>query len=190
MDAARATTEDYHRIDVRRWHRDGLLMPGKQFAWQWTLNWRVIGEMRVRANVDDVTLIYRRQDIDHRHQVQLSWTPCPFGGRRVWFFCPHCRRKAAVLYGGPRFICIRCRRLAYPSQRETAGNRAARRAEKVRDRLGWPPCFLDGAGGRPKGMHRRTFERLLVKYHCAVAECIADARARFGGFLDEVLQDL
>ena len=186
----KATTEDYHRVDIRKWHRNGLLLPGTQFVHQWTLNWRVIGEMKVHAGADDVTFSYRRQEVDHCHRVQLSRTPCPFGGSRVWFFCPDCRRRSAVLYGGPRFICVRCRRVAYPSQRETAADRAARRAEKVRERFGWPPCFLDGAGGPPKGMHRRTYVRLLAKYDRAVEVCLADARGRFGEILDEVLQDL
>ena len=183
----KATTEDYYRVDIRKWHRDGLLVPGTQFVQQWTLNWKVIGEMKVHADADDVTLMYRYHDVEHRHQVQLCRTPCRFGGSRVWFSCPLCRRRAAVLYG-PRFICIRCRRLAYPSQRETAADRAARRAEKIREIFGWPPCFLDGIGGRPKGMHWQTYVRLLEKYDHAVAKCLADARGRFGDFLDEVLE--
>ena len=27
-------TDDYRRLDVRRWQRDGFLTPGRAFAWQ------------------------------------------------------------------------------------------------------------------------------------------------------------
>lgn len=57
--------------------------------------------------------------------------------------------------------CRQCYQLAYPSQREDAGDRAARRAHRIRDRLGWPGGVLEGGGwGKPKGMHWRTYERL------------------------------
>ena len=40
-------------------------------------------------------------------------------------------------------------------------DRAARRADRIRDRLGWPGGILEGSGwGKPKGMHWRTYERM------------------------------
>ncbi len=32
---------DYRALDVRRWHRDGLLTPGRAFGWQWSHNGEV-----------------------------------------------------------------------------------------------------------------------------------------------------
>lgn len=32
----RDAVEDYRRLDVRRWQRDGYLEPGRWFSWQWT----------------------------------------------------------------------------------------------------------------------------------------------------------
>jgi hypothetical protein len=43
-------------------------------------------------------------------------------------------------------------------------DRAARRADKIRDRLGWHPGSLNSEGGKPKGMHWRTFERLCAEH--------------------------
>ncbi len=73
--------------------------------------------------------------------------------------------RVAVLYGGGIFACRKCYQLAYPSQREDTGNRAARRAHRIRDRMGWPGSILEGSGwGKPKGMHWRTYERLCDEH--------------------------
>lgn len=45
-----------------------------------------------------------------------------------------------------------------PSERETADDRAARRADRIRKKLGWEPGILNGDGWKPKGMHWNTAE--------------------------------
>ena len=59
--------------------------------------------------------------------------------------------------------------MAYASQRETADDRAMRRADTIRRRLGWDAGIANLKGGKPKGMHWRTFERLNAR-HDAFAE--------------------
>ncbi len=55
--------------------------------------------------------------------------------------------------------------MAYPSQREEAYDRAARRADKIRERLGWEQGILNGKGwDKPKGMHWKTFQRLNIEH--------------------------
>ncbi len=40
-----------------------------------------------------------------------------------------------------------------------------RRAEKLRDRLQWPPGLMEGSGwGKPKHMHNATYLRLVAEY--------------------------
>ena len=49
---------------------------------------------------------------------------------------------------------------------DLAGERqhsAARKADRLRDKLGWEPGILNGNGIKPKGMHWRTFERLKAE---------------------------
>jgi hypothetical protein len=50
--------------------------------------------------------------------------------------------------------------VAYRTQRDQAYDRASSRADRIRNRLGREPGILNDAGGKPKGMHWRTFERL------------------------------
>jgi hypothetical protein len=104
---------------------------------------------------------------DESYPVYLTTTPCHMGGERHWFLCPArgCGQRVAVLYGGGIFACRKCCQLAYPSQREDTGDRAARRADRIRDRLRWPSGILQGSGwGKPKDMHWRTYERLCAEH--------------------------
>ena len=166
---AKDTTCDYRSIDVRRWNREGLLVPGSAFGWQWSRNGEVVALIQIRAESGRVILTYRHRQNggewkDESYPVQLDWTPCNFGGKRPWFLCPAVgcgKRRVAILYGGSIFACRHCHQLAYPSQRETYDDRAARRADKIRERLGWEQGILNPKGWqKPKGMHWRTFERL------------------------------
>lgn len=79
-----------------------------------------------------------RQLIEHtRRSVQVEWTSYTLGGSRLWFRCPACSRRVAVLYGaGRQFACRSCKGLPYACQREGDDDRAARRANRIRKRLG------------------------------------------------------
>ena len=104
---------------------------------------------------------------DACYSVQIEQTPCHLGGTRPWFLCPArgCGRRVAVLYGGAVFACRHCHKLAYPSENENSRDRATRRLEKLRERLQWPPGLFEGSGwGKPKHMHRTTFQRLVTEY--------------------------
>jgi hypothetical protein len=94
--------------------------------------------------------------------IPIHRRACPFGGERPFFLCPDCRRPVLKLHlAGIGFRCRRCQDLTYAVCREPEHERARRRAGRLRQRLGTeagarlPP--------RPKGMHRRTHERLAVR---------------------------
>jgi hypothetical protein len=88
------------------------------------------------------------------YAVRIVLTPCNLGGWRAWFVCPAvgCGQRVAILYGGSIFACRHCYQLAYTSAREDAGDRAARRADRLRARLAWKPGILNGRGGKPRWM--------------------------------------
>jgi hypothetical protein len=66
------------------------------------------------------------------------------------------------------------------SAREDVGSRAARRADKLRARLGWEPGILNGNGSKPKWMRWRTFERLAVEHDAFVKRSMHAVALKFG----------
>jgi hypothetical protein len=126
--------------------------------------------------------------------VRLDRTPCNYGGERIWFLCPRCNRRAAILYApGHLFWCRRCCQLAYSSQGEGTEDRVREKAEAIRRQLGGVPGLAWPFPERPKGMHYRTYERLRQEYH--VAERVADAAVlewldASRGWLDKHLAEL
>lgn len=167
----KSTTSDMRAFDVRRLQRAGLLTPGRAFVWHWTCNDETLASIQVRTEVDRMILSYRTQRNGDEWQpmeypVNLEWTPCHLGGRRVWFLCPtkECGRRVAILFGGAVFACRHCHKLAYYCQRETDDDRAMRRAETIRRRLGWEAGIANPEGRKPKGMHWRTFKRLKAEH--------------------------
>lgn len=174
------TTEDSRPLDIRRLHRANLLTPGRRFGWQWTIGDKTVAEISVRIEVQRVVLVYRyrrRGDEDWQNIEQpicLDETPCTYGGTRPWWLCPCCGRRVAVLYGpGKVYACRHCCKLAYACQREAADDRAARRANTIRRRLGWRVGILNLPGNKPKGMHWRTYERLTIAHQTAAAVSLA-----------------
>ena len=181
------TTDSYRTLDVRRLQRDGLLIPGHTFGWNWTCDGETVASIQVRTETDRVILMYSHRSGGgewkrEEYPVFLDWTPCNYGGRRAWFRCPAagCGRRVAILYGGDIFACRHCYRLAYPVEREIPGDRAARRANRIRERLGWDVGILNPKGWKkPKGMHWRTFERLNAEHDAHVQITLAGLVQRF-----------
>lgn len=181
------TTDEMWRLDVRCLARDGYLKPGKTFQWQWRNNGETIASIDLTVEIDQVWLQYKLRERggeweDMCFPVSLEMTPCHMGGERVWWRCPTvgCGRRVAVLYGGRMYACRRCLRLAYRCQREVEYDRAARRADTLRDKLGWSAGILSGSGMKPKGMHWSTFERLCSEHDVHVNRSLGGVARRFG----------
>ena len=177
---AKECVEQSRQLDVRQLQREGLLHIGMNYGRSWTRNGTRVATIRLTVDSDQVLVQYSRCLRDGRWDdaffgVSLERTPCHLGGERVWWRCPEpgCGRRVAVLYGGARIACRHCNDLAYRCQRESAEDRAARRANKIRRKLGWRVGILNLPGDKPKGMHWKTFARLQAVHnehsHAALA---------------------
>jgi hypothetical protein len=181
----KTTTDECQSIDIRYLHRNGLLQPGHSFSLRWSRAGRQTGSIGGVAHDDRVTFFYHHRRSsggeweEVKKTVALEWTPCNFGGQRPWFLCPGagCGRRVAVLYGpGKYFLCRHCYDLSYESQREGKANRALRRAQKIRERLGGSANMMEPFPERPKGMHLKTYMRMCWEHHEAEREQLAGMR--------------
>jgi hypothetical protein len=181
--------EGLRRIDVRYLVRHSMHRPGTYSTMSWQDNWqRPTGSMQVVGGAEAVTLVYsvrngEREDWCHiEERVQLARVPKPFGGAQTYFRCPRCGRRVTTLaLGRQYFRCRTCVGAAYASSQESPTDRAMRRANKLKRRLGAEPG-LDSWYSRPRHMRWRTFEAIDARIHAAEAE-VNDAHIRLLGRL-------
>ena len=159
-------------LDVNQLHRERCLRPGWAGNWQWTRDGERVAWIELRAELDRLHLTYRLrvgggdwQDI--AESVRIVRVACRYGGTRPYFECPGvvngrtCGRRVSKLYGhGRYFLCRHCYRLVYASQSEGELDRALRRANTIKQRLGGEPGLAYPFPRRPRGMWRRTYDRL------------------------------
>jgi hypothetical protein len=108
----------------------------------------------------------------------LEKTAPPLSGHRWWFLCAGCSQRRSKLHLPPdsnSFACRVCHRLLYLSQQLSPYWRAERRANRLARQLGVAPEeAADGVqptwAGAPKGVRRRTFNRLRAAYLLAAAD--------------------
>jgi hypothetical protein len=178
--------EGNRSLDINRLNRAGCLRPGYCVGWEWTRDGERVASLQLRHDGNRLILSYRIQRHGEEWQdveqpTQIVWRPCRFGGARPYFVCPGvvngiaCGRRVIKLHGaGIYFLCRHCYRLAYVSQREDRYDRALRRANNIRMRLGGEPSIAAPFPGRPKCMRNQTYERL--KSAALDAEILAEER--------------
>jgi hypothetical protein len=168
----RTSKEELKRLDIRQMKQ--YCLPGAiaKGTWSWQCNGKLSGEIGVEMFEDKLVLNFAGEADDSEESceqtIRISKTSCNFGGYRKWFHCPRCSRRIEVLYLVNRsFYCRHCHTAPYSSQQEGKLDRLCRKARKIRKRLYEKddyknlfsalsePLFL-----KPKGLHRKTFERL------------------------------
>ncbi len=178
-------------LDVRILARRGALTPGVWSTTSWTCRGEPSGYIDHQAEAGALILDYRTKgpgDADWqpvRDRIPLDHTPCHYGGSRPWFLCPGCGGRRAVLYSvGGRFRCVKCHDLAYSSTREEPWDRAIRRADTLRRKIGgrpgaereWVLNWLVPPD-RPKGMPWRTYDRLRQEWRAIATAANGDYEA-------------
>ena len=163
-----AKCHEYHSVDLAWLRRQKMLTVGRISTLTWSVRGHKTGSIQIECVTRGIRLIYRNRENgqdwrDATELVPLIETTTRFGGSRQWFECLTCRARCRILYGGSYFRCRRCHRLKYDTQYEPPFARAATRALKIRERLGGKGGIDDTFPEKPKGMHRRTYDRLVAK---------------------------
>ena len=160
--------ESVRSIDANALHTAGAFCSGVHSTVRWQSAGEVTSVVRIEASDGQLRLLFRGRFSDAEWQ-ELSQTiftceqSCHFGGRRTYFLCPgrNCNRQVVKLYfTGSVFRCRHCCGLTYSCQREQPWDRSARRANKIRHRLGGSLGIFTPFPEKPKGMWWRTYGRL------------------------------
>lgn len=168
----KTTMEETRRIDIRFLKRRGWLVDRPDQVCSGTLSWASRGEQNGFINAK---CYHNRLELDYRYRenggdwmpikqtILLESTACHYGGHRKWLSCPQCHSRVGILCGaGKLFLCRNCYQLPYRSQMEGGIDRLISQKHKLGDKI-----FenFDGDGYRKrKGMHQKTFDRLLTHY--------------------------
>ena len=159
-------TVDTRHVNINGWIRSGYLRaPGSTWSTTW-LDW-------ANRPVVVLTFTYRNdRSLDAANSigavqiVNVIHKRCGPSGWRQHFQCPQCRECVDALFVADfrdykdGLGCRHCFDLSYGSK----AHRALRRISVLRTRAGMDPDFLRPVV-RPKGMHRKTFERLRDKLY-------------------------
>jgi hypothetical protein len=171
-DRARKTVESYRMLDVNQLSEKGCLRPGWSSRCQWINGDEVASSINLRAESERLHLSYAirvrgGEWEDVAEVISIVHVPCRFGGSRAYFICPgpgdrtDCGQRVAKLYLSRRyFLCRQCNQLTYASQFERPWQRALRRANKLKQRLGID-VDAESFPDKPEGMWTRTFDGLL-----------------------------
>lgn len=152
----RPAVEHLLSLNVNRLNRYCSLLRGWSGSWTWhDADGDKIGSVSLQAGQNQITASGTLDGEPWKQSCSLTWTPCHFGGSRPWFRCPYCYGRVGKLYiGDSGLACRKCYRLNYSSTREDDIGRAGRKLQKLEARL-------DEDRAKPKGMHWRTYERLI-----------------------------
>jgi hypothetical protein len=137
---AKPTTENYRSIDVRDWARNGFLLQQGTRELRWVNDGTTVFSIRVETQAtrvetqaNRVVLRYhvlgpggQRDPIDEG--ILLDRTKGGPGWQRLWFLCPGCGKRVAILYLKKYYFrCRLCLGLVYRSQKVTPSQRALSR---------------------------------------------------------------
>jgi hypothetical protein len=181
----RGSVISYAPLDIRRVIAKGALRPGARAYYRWESgDWLDLeallltpNTLRVPAGMrpwpegmaDLVRLTGSINGWTVKHSIGLERTRQHFGSWRLWWTCPRCSARRAILYGvarDGRFGCRGCMNLAYPVESADVVTRAWRKIEKLE-------AQVEQTGTRyirPKGMHWRTFHALCDRIDAAYKE--------------------
>lgn len=161
--SGRRKVEHMLQLDIAQLQRQGLSRVALM-----RIGWPSGARISIIRTPTDLRLLYRVRSGEKEWQsveerVPLVATQQRLGGQRQWFRCPRCDGRVRILYAGAQFRCRTCHRLTYGSQSEGRADRANRGMFKIVKKF-HPNERRNDLPARPKGMHRRTYQRLVERY--------------------------
>lgn len=169
--AGKTKREETRFVDINRWNRERLLWPGNVINWRWSRNGKQVGLISVKVEGENLlrfeyrSRLYGGEWEEINYTVHITRTSCNYGGTRPWFECPKCFRRVAKLYAdGHYFLCRHCYNITYKSRSQPKWDRVMDEQYRIRERLGDDGSLCDPFPDRPKGMHGRTYRKLLIRY--------------------------
>src|SRR5690349_20890366 len=114
----RRIAEHTNRIDIREWRRRGYLRFSTSFTWRWHVDGEPAGSIGVTTAPPGAILLFytlhTERPVPIQERITLTSSPCHFGGRREYFLCQRCSRRAEILYlASGYFRCRKCARVGY-----------------------------------------------------------------------------
>lgn len=164
-------------LDIRKLKRQGLLIPGQWITSSWSTGGNIHSSIVAVVHKDHLLLRYtHKKTEDVEQKIYFTYTPVNYGGKRIWFRCPFCGRRCAIIYNFEKyFACRLCCGLTYQTCNETPRDRRFSKANKLRKRLGAKPgAFHFLPYFKPKGMHQTTWVKIRIEIKCLEAKSIAE----------------
>jgi hypothetical protein len=161
-DRNRSTVEKLstYALDVRELKRLGLLTDECR-ALSGGLRWPSL--RRIISERYWLILDLGRQDL--AQHIRVSWTQCHMSGWRPWMHCPYCNKRVAKLLKG--LVGYQCRACIgeprYACQARSTYGRRHFELCKIRLQLGGVASPTAPFPERPRGMHRKRYERMKAR---------------------------
>ena len=170
----RRTVEQTRVIDIGTIRRAGFVGKPARNWWKW----------RDKAYDAGIRPTYwNRGLIELPNQVlrtaEVSWR---FGGQRFYFIC-ECGRRVEKLHAfrDRPWRCRHCYQLTYATRQAVPRHRHVIKVQKIREHLGGSLSLLDGFPPKPKGMHRKRYERLRRRHDAATQQGLGMTAAYLAG---------
>lgn len=165
----KTTINSQQTLDIRYLKKQGLLNKNNTGLLYWTSNGYQTGSASYQITGIGIKLNYKSR-INNTNEwteinsfIRFDFTACHYGGKRTWLLCPNtnCNRRVTSLYGTEAyFLCRHCHKLNYQSQHESHLDRQISKAHTIRTKLGGEAGLLTPFPDRPKGMHRKSYQKL------------------------------
>ena len=166
LTAKRLTSESLP-IDIRVLKREQRLRPGNTILFKYSRGGVVYARLIGHVFATHLTLQYcygKSEKISQK--IWFDWTPCFYGNERIWFKCPRCQKRIAIVYGPENFFaCRQCCDLTYDSCNETRLYRLLNKIVAIESKL-------LNTTQRPKGMHKKTYSNLMKQLQKLIDECM------------------